>query len=150
MGGRHRRGPGAEAPVQRHGGGSQPLPHGGAGAVQPKKWDILPAHGEGGGDTLIEQITRVDIIQNRRGLTGLFQRGLQRLLLHGAFRLLPAFFSKGVIGSNYVEERGQRPFALLFTHNAGIARDYRRIGKGHGLAALFLIFHDGSLPSHTN
>ena len=149
VGGGHRRRPGAEAAVQRHGGHDQPFRHGGAGAVKPEKGHILATHGKGGGDTLVEQVAGEEHIQGRGSLPRLVQGALKGQPLHGALRFLPAGLSKAVILIDEVEEGGHRAVTFFFAHHAGIPGNGGRIGKGQSLPAQLFYGHSASSHLYT-
>ena len=63
MRGHHHRCPLPEAAVQRHGGQSQPFPHGGAGPIQAEEGEVLFPGGVGGADALVEEVAGKQPVQ---------------------------------------------------------------------------------------
>ena len=146
VGGGHRRRPGAEAPVQRHGRQGQGLPHGGAGPVQPQEGDLEPPGGEGGADALVEQVPGEEQVQGGGVQPRLVQGGGEGLALHGGLRPLPGGLPKGVVPTDGVKGAPQGPLPLLFARHVGVAGDDRGMLQGHRLPPQLFCCH-GALSS---
>ncbi len=141
MGGGHGRDFCAIPPVQQHGGQGQTLRHGGAGPVQPEEGHVLSPDGKAGADTLVEQISRQQVVQTGYTEAGFAEGGGQGQLLHGTLRLFPAPFSKGIVLTDVIEGGGQRTLPFFLAHHGCAADDRRRVLQGHGLPAQFFVCH---------
>ena len=97
--------------------------------------------GEGGADTLVQQVPGEQPVQLSLSRTSLFQGQGQGLLLHGPLRLFPGGFAEGVIHVDIVEAGGQRSLPLLFPHHIGEGEQGGGTGQRHGLPAQLFCGH---------
>ena len=115
--------------------------HGGAGAVQTEKGDSVLPRGKGGADTLVEQIACQQVVQIFGVQSCPFQCRIQRQLLHGAFRFLPAFFTEAVVLAGVIKSTSQRPVQFFPPACGAVTDDHGGCSRLIGLFSQLFVFH---------
>ena len=133
-----------EAPADGHSRKQQGLRHRRARAVKTQRRHAAVAQAEARADALIQQVPGKGRVKIRIGQPGLFQRQLQRHLLHAALGPLPALFAECRVLHRCRKLIAERPLALLFPSDGGKAAHDRRLRKADALPPHVIRSHERS------